>query len=69
VLAEIHRSDRWTFLLPCRCQCLGISACATDRSMIGYLLAHAMVGDIPVARTTKGFIRTNVRAFERLTTP
>jgi hypothetical protein len=52
-----------------RCHHHGISACATDWRTIGYLLAHALVGDIPVARTTRGFIRTSVRVFERLTTP
>ncbi len=51
------------------CHQHGVSACVTDWRTIGYLLAHALVGDIPVARTTKGYIRTNVRIFDRLTTP
>ena len=47
---------------------LGITRFEPDWERIGYLMAHAIVGDIPIAKTTKGFIRTPVRAVEKLTT-
>jgi DNA-binding LacI/PurR family transcriptional regulator len=35
---------------------------------IGYLMAHAIIGDIPIERTTKGFVRVGARVVERVTT-
>lgn len=47
---------------------MGLSCCAPDYDRIGYLAAHAALGDIPVARTRQGFIRTEACVVERLTT-
>jgi hypothetical protein len=47
---------------------LGLSRFEPDMERIGYLMAHAIIGDIPVARTTMGFIRTTARVVEKLTT-
>jgi hypothetical protein len=46
----------------------GISCCVPDWERIGYLLAHAIIGDIPVQKTAKGFIAAQARMLERLTT-
>ena len=48
---------------------LGLSSCVTDWRTIGYLMAHAITGDIPVEKTSRGFLRTTVRVYERGTTP
>jgi DNA-binding transcriptional regulator YhcF (GntR family) len=48
---------------------VGLSSCVADWRTIGYLMAHALIGDIPIERTTKGYIRTKVRIYERQTTP
>lgn len=34
-----------------------ISSCSIDYILAGYLLAHALIGDIPVQRTRQGYIR------------
>ena len=47
----------------------GISACVPDWRSIGYLMAHAVMGDIAVERTRRGYLRTPVTILERLTTP
>ncbi len=47
---------------------LGISYCGPDWGRLGYLMAHGLIGDIPVARTRKGFVRTGALFRERLTT-
>jgi hypothetical protein len=47
---------------------LGISTCSPDWPAVGYLMAHAVVGGIPVGTTTKGFLRTRARMVERTTT-
>ncbi|MBN1675738.1 MAG: GntR family transcriptional regulator [Kiritimatiellae bacterium] len=47
---------------------LGLSCCFPDYEQIGYQMAHAIIGDFPVATTSKGFIRTNALVAERLTT-
>ncbi|MBD3241656.1 MAG: GntR family transcriptional regulator [Chitinivibrionales bacterium] len=44
-----------------------ISCCSVDYDATGYLLAHAIVKDIPVAKTTKGFIRPPVLFMQRST--
>lgn len=46
----------------------GLSACAPDWDTAGYLMAHAMVGDIPFERTSRGFIRIPSPFIQRLTT-
>ena len=45
----------------------GITACVSDWETDGYLMAHALIGDIPIARTGRGFIRTRARILRRLT--
>lgn len=35
---------------------------------VGYLMAHAIIGDIPIERTDRGFIRTRAEIVERTTT-
>ena len=47
----------------------GFTRCELDQDSIGYLMAHAIIGDFAVPRTTKGFIRVNARVIEKLTTP
>ncbi len=47
---------------------LGLSACAPDWDTIGYLMAHAILGDIPLKRTRRGFLRVPSPVVERLTT-
>jgi DNA-binding transcriptional regulator YhcF (GntR family) len=48
---------------------LGISCCVCDWERIGYLMAHAVIGDIPIEKTSKGFIRVGALMLERQTTP
>lgn len=48
---------------------LGISSFVADWRTIGYLMAHALIGDIPIERSSKGYVRTRVAMFSRLTTP
>jgi DNA-binding LacI/PurR family transcriptional regulator len=48
---------------------LGITTCVPDWRSIGYLMAHTILRDIPVEKTTRGYIRTRVRMYERMTTP
>ncbi|MBD3391262.1 MAG: GntR family transcriptional regulator [Chitinivibrionales bacterium] len=50
------------------CYHLGISYCDVDWEKIGYVMAHTITGALPVLKTTKGFIRTEARVVERLTT-
>jgi DNA-binding transcriptional regulator YhcF (GntR family) len=52
---------------PC-CYHRGISYCDVDWDKIGYQMAHIITGTLSVAKTTKGFIRTEARVVERLTT-
>ena len=47
----------------------GISACIVDWHTIGYQMAHALLRDHPVARTSRGFLRLQTRIIERLSTP
>ncbi|MBD3242101.1 MAG: GntR family transcriptional regulator [Chitinivibrionales bacterium] len=49
--------------LPC-----GISTCIPDWQTIGYCMAHAVIGDIPIERTSRGSIRTKFLLLHRLTT-
>jgi len=47
---------------------IGFSCCFPDYEQIGYQMAHALIGDYPVTRTSKGFIRTRSLLVERHTT-
>jgi DNA-binding LacI/PurR family transcriptional regulator len=47
---------------------LGISLCEPDWEHAGYLLAHAIIGDFPIEKTSKGFLRTRARVVTKLTT-
>ncbi|MBD3392331.1 MAG: GntR family transcriptional regulator [Chitinivibrionales bacterium] len=47
---------------------LGISCCEPDWDSAGYLMAHTIVGDFPVKKTHRGFMRVPARVNERLTT-
>ncbi len=47
----------------------GISCCIADQEREGHLMAHVLIGDIPVRRTTKGYVRVDPEMRERLTTP
>ncbi len=43
----------------------GITCCTPDWDQMGYLMAHAMIGDFQVARTRKGFLRVKADVLER----
>lgn len=47
----------------------GITTCVEDWDTIGYQMAHALIGDVPVARTGRGFVRAAALMIERKTTP
>jgi len=47
---------------------LGLSSCGPDWDTIGYLMAHSLIGDIPIAKTGKGFIKTKSDVIKKLTT-
>lgn len=42
-----------------------ISCCAIDYDLIGYLLAHALIGDIPLKHTRNGYIRVHIPVINR----
>ncbi len=46
----------------------GITTCVEDWDRIGYLMAHAIIGDMPIERSSRGFIRTPAVFLERQTT-
>jgi hypothetical protein len=46
----------------------GITCFAADWDRIGYLMAHAIIGDISVEKTAKGYLRMATRVVEKLTT-
>jgi len=46
----------------------GISFCGPDWYRIGYTMAHFLIGDIPIAKTSRGFIKTSARVVHKLTT-
>jgi DNA-binding transcriptional regulator YhcF (GntR family) len=48
---------------------LGVSTCEIDWAGIGYLMAHAVIKDFPIEKTTKGFIKTIAYVKEKITTP
>ena len=47
----------------------GIASCVPDWNTIGYLMAHALIGDIPIQTSRRGFIRTPALLYERSTMP
>ncbi len=47
----------------------GIASCVPDWHTIGYLMAHALIGDIPIKRSRKGFLQTPAVLCERGTMP
>jgi DNA-binding transcriptional regulator YhcF (GntR family) len=47
----------------------GITSCVRDWETIGYLMAHAILGDIPLMTTSKGYIQHDALLLERATTP
>jgi len=46
----------------------GLSLCGPDWDTIGYQMAHSLIGDVPVAKTGRGFIRSRAIVIEKLTT-
>ncbi len=46
----------------------GLSTCVPDWETSGYLMANAIIGDLPVKKTRKGFIATQAQFLRRLTT-
>jgi DNA-binding transcriptional regulator YhcF (GntR family) len=48
---------------------LGITTCMRDWETMGYLMAHAVIGDIPMRTTRRGFIDYDALLLERRTTP
>jgi DNA-binding transcriptional regulator YhcF (GntR family) len=46
----------------------GLTRCVTDWDNVGHALAHAIIGDIRLEKTSKGFIRTSAMVVERETT-
>ncbi len=48
---------------------LGLTSCVPDWDSIGYTMAHALIGDIKVEKTSKGYIRCKSIILERQTTP
>lgn len=46
----------------------GISCIVPDWRTIGYLLAHRLIGDIPVDHSHRGYVRTPARVVHRATT-
>ncbi len=47
---------------------LGISSCTFDWETTGYLMAHAIIGDFPVRKSSKGFLKTRAYVMEKATT-
>lgn len=47
---------------------LGFTCCFPDFEQIGYQMAHALIGDRPITRTSKGLIRTRSLLVENKTT-
>lgn len=47
---------------------LGISTCGPDWDSMGYTMAHALVGDVKLARSKKGFLKVRCHMVDKLTT-
>ncbi len=50
------------------CLPAGITCVEPDLDTLGYLMAQAVIGDMPVTKTTRGYLRTPAIVRERLTT-
>lgn len=48
---------------------LGLTAFSPDYDLVGYLMAHSLIGDLPIQKTSHGYIRVPCPVIERLTTP
>lgn len=46
----------------------GISRCEPDWERFGFCVAHAVLGDVALERTTRGFVRQAARVVEKMTT-
>jgi DNA-binding transcriptional regulator YhcF (GntR family) len=47
---------------------LGISTCGPDWDAMGYVMAHAIIGDVKMARSQKGFLKVRAQVVNKLTT-
>ena len=47
----------------------GIATCVPDWHTMGYLMAHALIGDIPMKKSRRGFLRTPAILYNRATLP
>jgi DNA-binding LacI/PurR family transcriptional regulator len=47
----------------------GIATCSPDWPTIGYIMAHSLIGDIPIKKSRKGFLPTPAVLYERGTMP
>ncbi|MCD6024913.1 MAG: Bacterial regulatory protein gntR family [Fibrobacteria bacterium] len=47
---------------------LGISSCGPDWDGMGYVMAHAIIGDVKLARSQKGFLKVRSQMVNKLTT-
>jgi DNA-binding transcriptional regulator YhcF (GntR family) len=48
-----------------QCRRYGITSCVVDWEGLGYLMAHALIGDIPIATTRRGLVWTDAVVVER----
>ncbi|MBD3393104.1 MAG: GntR family transcriptional regulator [Chitinivibrionales bacterium] len=48
---------------------LGVSSCTPDYELVGYIMAHAIIGDIPLKKSHHGYLRIPCPVVERATTP
>ncbi len=46
---------------------LGISHCENNYDSMGYMMAHSLIGAVPIERTSKGFMKTKTRIEVRST--
>lgn len=47
---------------------LGLSCCSADWEQLGYAMAHALIGDIQLAKSNRGFIKVRCQMVDKLTT-
>ncbi|MBD3241962.1 MAG: hypothetical protein GF331_15340 [Chitinivibrionales bacterium] len=46
---------------------MGISCCIPDWDRLGYLMAHAIIGDVPIERSRRGFLHCGSLVLRRET--
>jgi hypothetical protein len=46
----------------------GLTTCVKDFETIGYQVAHALIGDISIARTTRGYLKPSALVLRRRST-